>query len=119
MTNGARSLTGAKKKELVGDFKTTAGSAARKAIFEEVRVHDFLIKELGRAVPYGIYDLAANAGWVSVGIDHDTAEFAVQTIRSWRHSTERRGDSVQAIGTSSVSRRGGLGSRGPVSAFTG
>jgi hypothetical protein len=52
---------------------------------EEVRVHDSLIKELGRAVPYGIYDLAANAGWVSVGMDHDTAEFAVQTIRRWWH----------------------------------
>jgi hypothetical protein len=51
-----------------------------------VRVHDFLIKQLGRAVPYGIYDLAANAGWVSVGIDHDTAAFAVQTIRSWWHA---------------------------------
>ena len=50
---------------------------------EEVRVHDFLIKELGRAVPYGIYDLAANAGWVAVGVDNDTAAFAVQTIRRW------------------------------------
>ena len=48
-----------------------------------MRVHDFLIKELGRAVPYGIYDLAANTGWVSVGIDHDTAAFAVETIRRW------------------------------------
>ena len=48
-----------------------------------MRVHDFLIKELGRAVPYGIYDLASNAGWVSVGITHDTAAFAVQTIRRW------------------------------------
>jgi hypothetical protein len=46
-------------------------------------VHDFLIKDLGRAVPYGIYDIANNAGWVSVGINHDTAEFAVQTIRRW------------------------------------
>ena len=46
-------------------------------------MHDFLIKELGRAVPYGIYDLAANAGWVSVGINYDTAAFAVQTIRRW------------------------------------
>jgi hypothetical protein len=44
-------------------------------------VHDFLIKDLGRAVPYGIYDIASNAGWVSVGIHHDTAEFAVRTIR--------------------------------------
>jgi hypothetical protein len=48
-----------------------------------VRVHDFLIKELGRAVPYGIYDLVADHGWVSVGMDHDTAAFAVQTIRRW------------------------------------
>ena len=50
---------------------------------EEVRVHDFLIAELGRAVPYGVYDLAANTGWVNVGIDNDTAAFAVQTIRRW------------------------------------
>jgi hypothetical protein len=46
-------------------------------------VHDFLITELGRAVPYGVYDLAANAGWVSVGVDHDTAAFAVNSIRQW------------------------------------
>ena len=46
-------------------------------------MHDFLTKELGRAVPYGIYDLAANAGWVNVGVDNDTAAFAVQTIRRW------------------------------------
>ena len=46
-------------------------------------MHDFLIKELGRAVPYGIYDMAANAGWVAVGVDNDTAAFAVQTIRRW------------------------------------
>ena len=52
-------------------------------------MHDFLIKELGRAVPYGIYDLAANAGWVSVGMDHDTAAFAVQTIRRWWHDIGR------------------------------
>ena len=50
---------------------------------EDVRIHDFLIKELGRAVLYGIYDLAANTGWVNVGIDNDTAAFAVQTIRRW------------------------------------
>ena len=50
---------------------------------EEVRVHDFLIKELGRAVPYGVYDLAADKGWINVGIDHDTAAFAVATIRRW------------------------------------
>jgi DNA-binding phage protein len=72
-----------KKKELVGDFKNAGREWRPKGDFEEVRVHDFLIKELGRAVPYGVYDLAANAGWVSVGVDNDTAAFAVQTIRRW------------------------------------
>ena len=75
-----------KKKELVGDFKNAGREWRPQGEPEAVRVHDFLIKELGRAVPYGIYDLAANAGWVSVGIDHDTAAFAVQTIRTWWHS---------------------------------
>src|SRR4030081_3097569 len=75
-----------KKKELVGDFRNNGREYRPQGEPEEVRVHDFLIKELGRAVPYGIYDLAANAGWVSVGIDHDTAAFAVQTIRTWWHS---------------------------------
>ena len=70
-----------KKKELVGDFKNSGREWRPKGTPEAVRVHDFLIKELGRAVPYGVYDLAANAGWVSVGLDHDTAAFAVQTIR--------------------------------------
>ena len=72
-----------KKKELVGDFKNAGREWRPQGEPEEVRVHDFLIKELGRAVPYGIYDLAANAGWVSVGMNHDTAAFAVQTIRRW------------------------------------
>jgi len=72
-----------KKKELVGDFKNAGQAWRPRGEPEEVRVHDFLIKELGRAVPYGIYDLAANAGWVSVGMNHDTAAFAVQTIRRW------------------------------------
>jgi DNA-binding phage protein len=70
-----------KKKELVGDFKNAGREWRPKGDFEAVRVHDFLIKELGRAVPYGVYDLAANEGWVSVGVDNDTAAFAVQTIR--------------------------------------
>jgi len=74
-----------KKKELVGDFKNAGREWCPQGQPEAVRVHDFLIEELGRAVPYGIYDLAANAGWVSVGIDHDTAAFAVQTIRTWWH----------------------------------
>ena len=75
-----------KKKELVGDFKNGGREWRPQGDPEEVRVHDFLIKELGRAVPYGVYDLAANEGWVSVGIDHDTDAFAVQTIRSWWHN---------------------------------
>jgi Rhodopirellula transposase DDE domain len=74
-----------KKKELVGDFKNAGREWRPCGDPEQVRVHDFLMKELGRAVPYGVYDLAANAGWVSVGIDHDTAAFAVQAIRAWWH----------------------------------
>jgi hypothetical protein len=72
-----------KKKELVGDFKNAGREWRPQGQPEAVRVHDFLIKELGRAVPYGIYDLAANAGWVSVGMNHDTSAFAVQSIRRW------------------------------------
>jgi hypothetical protein len=72
-----------KKKELVGDFKNAGRAWRPKGEPEEVRVHDFLIEELGRAAPYGVYDLAANAGWVNVGMNNDTAAFAVQTIRRW------------------------------------
>ena len=72
-----------KKKELVGDFKNAGRTWRPQSDPEEVRVHDFLIKELGRAVPYGLYDLACNAGWVSVGMSSDTSAFAVQTIRRW------------------------------------
>src|SRR5260370_1790551 len=72
-----------KKKELVGDFRNNGREYRPQGNPEEVRVHDFLIKELGRAVPYGVYDLAANCGWVSVGVDHDTAAFAVNSIRQW------------------------------------
>jgi len=72
-----------KKKELVGDFKNPGRAWRLQGEPDEVRVHDFLIKTLGRAVPYGIYDLACNAGWVSVGMSSDTAAFAVQTIRRW------------------------------------
>jgi len=72
-----------KKKELVGDFKNAGRAWRPKGSPEEVRVHDFIIPELGRAVPYGVYDIADNAGWVSVGVDHDTAAFAVNAIRSW------------------------------------
>jgi hypothetical protein len=72
-----------KKKELVGDFKNAGRDWRAKGQPEAVRVHDFVIPELGRAAPYGVYDIADNAGWVSVGIDHDTASFAVNTIRRW------------------------------------
>jgi hypothetical protein len=72
-----------KKKELVGDFKNPGRQWRPQGTPEEVRTHDFLIKKLGRAVPYGVYDLADNAGWVHVGTDHDTASFAVNTIRTW------------------------------------
>jgi transposase len=72
-----------KKKELVGDFKNAGREWRPKGSPEPVRVHDFLIKQLGRAVPYGVYDIGENAGWVSVGVDHDTASFAVNAIRRW------------------------------------
>src|SRR5207302_7712476 len=74
-----------KKKELVGDFKNGGREWRRRGDPEAVRVHDFLIPELGKAVPYGVYDIGANHGWVSVGINHDTAAFAVNAIRCWRH----------------------------------
>jgi len=72
-----------KKKELVGDFKNGGRELRRQGDPETVRMHDFLIPELGRANPYGVYDIANDKGWVSVGVDHDTASFAVATIRRW------------------------------------
>jgi len=72
-----------KKKELVGDFKNGGRELRPKGDPEQVRVHDFKIPELGKVAPYGIYDIAANAGWVNIGIDHDTAAFAVESIRRW------------------------------------
>jgi hypothetical protein len=72
-----------KKKELVGDFKNRGRTYRPKGDPQKVRVHDFVIPELGRANPYGVYDVAHNLGWVSVGTDHDTASFAVETIRRW------------------------------------
>jgi hypothetical protein len=72
-----------KKKELVGDFKNGGREWRPNGQPIPVRVHDFLDRELGKAIPYGVYDLANNEGWVSVGIDHDTAEFAVNAIRLW------------------------------------
>jgi transposase len=86
-----------KKKELVGDFKNGGREWQPKGDPERVRVYDFIDPELGKVAPYGVYDVAANQGWVSVGIDHDTAEFAVESIRRWwremghpRYPTARR-----------------------------
>jgi Rhodopirellula transposase DDE domain len=72
-----------KKKELVGDFKNGGREWQPLSVPEEVRVHDFQDKELGKAIPYGVYDITNNQGWVSVGIDHDTAQFAARSIRRW------------------------------------
>lgn len=72
-----------KKKELVGDFKNAGRELRPQGQPEPVRVHDFKIPELGKVAPYGVYDIAANHGWVSVGIDADTAAFAVESIRRW------------------------------------
>jgi transposase len=72
-----------KKKELVGDFRNAGKQWRPKQSPEQVRVHDFLIPEKGKAIPYGVYDLTRNTGWVSVGIDHDTASFAARTILRW------------------------------------
>lgn len=72
-----------KKKEIVGDFKNSGSDYRLKGHPDLVRTHDFMDKELGKAIPYGIYDVNANSGWVNVGIDHDTSEFAVNSIRLW------------------------------------
>ena len=72
-----------KKKELVGDFKNAGREWQPEGSPEEVRCKDFKDKELGKVVPYGVYDQTADEGWVSVGIDHDTAEFGTETLRRW------------------------------------
>ena len=72
-----------KKKELIGDFKNAGKEWQRAGQPETVRTHDFMDKELGKVAPYGVYDILRNEGWVSVGIDHDTAAFAVESIRRW------------------------------------
>ena len=81
----------AKKKELIGEFKNVGREWEPKGRPVEVRVHDFLLPELGKAIPYGIYDLERNLGWVNVGQDHETAAFAVESLRRWW-----RGDGVFA-----------------------
>ncbi len=78
-----------KKKELVGNFKNGGQELRPQGDPEKVLVHDFVNPELGRAIPYGVYDLGSNSGWVSVGVDHDTATFAVESIRRWWRSMGR------------------------------
>lgn len=78
-----------KKKELVGDFKNGGREWQPKGQPEPVRVHDFVLPELGQVRPYGVYDLTRNEGWVNVGIDHDTAAFAAASIRGWWQSMGR------------------------------
>jgi hypothetical protein len=73
----------AKKKELVGNFKNIGKELRRKKEPEKVKVYDFPSDAEGKAIPYGVYDITHNKGWVSVGIDHDTAEFAAETIKRW------------------------------------
>jgi len=73
----------AKKKELVGAFKNGGREYQPAGMPERVNVHDFPDKDLGKAIPYGIYDVFANTGWVAVGTDHDTSAFAVATLRDW------------------------------------
>jgi hypothetical protein len=78
-----------KKKELVGDFKNNGRELRPKGQPEAVRVYDFKIPELGKVAPYGVYDIAANHGWVSVGVDADTGAFAVESIRRWWYKLGR------------------------------
>ena len=79
-----------KKKELIGDFANAGSEYRPKGKPERVRTHDFIDRDLGKASPYGVCDITNNEGWVSVGIDHDTAEFAVSAIRRWWHRMGRR-----------------------------
>src|SRR5262244_4155711 len=81
----------AKKKELIGEFKNVGREWEPKGRPVEVKIHDFLLPELGKAIPYGIYDVERNVGWVNVGQDHETAAFAVESLRRWW-----RGDGILA-----------------------
>jgi hypothetical protein len=98
----------AKKKELVGAFKN-AGQEWRPRGVPEVAVHDFPDKEAGKAIPYGVYDLARNEGWVNVGCDHDTAAFAARTILNW---WERMGKDAYPDATELLIVADGGGSNG-------
>ena len=98
-----------KKKELIGPYKNGGSDYRPQGCPDEVNVHDFVDKELGKAIPYGVYDIGANAGCVSVGIDHDTAQFAVNAIRRWRATMG--GERYPAAGRLMITADGG-GSNG-------
>ncbi len=83
-------LVDTKKKELVGDFKNAGHEWHPKGSPEPVRVHDFIDRDLGKVIPYGVYDTTRNEAWVSVGVDHDTAEFAVATLERWWREMGKR-----------------------------
>ena len=104
-----------KKKELVGDFKNGGRELRPKGQPEAVRVHDFALPDLGKVAPYGVYDIAANAGWVNLGIDHDTAAFAVESIRRWwrdpgrpRYPTATRPTATRLLITADCGGRNGV-----------
>ncbi len=103
-----------KKKELVGDFKNAGREWQPEGRPVPVRVHDFIDKELGKAIPYGVYDLGQNAAWVSVGVDHDTPEFAVESIaRWWRHMGKKvYPDATELLITADGGGSNGYRSRG-------
>jgi len=98
-----------KKKELVGDFKNGGREWQPAGRPEPVRVHDFVDRDLGKAIPYGVYDLAANQGWVTVGTDHDTPTFAVQAVRGW---WDRMGHLTYPMATELLIMADGGGSNG-------
>jgi hypothetical protein len=104
-----------KKKELIGPYKNGGSDYRPEGCPHEVNVHDSVDKQLGKAIPYGVYDIGANAGCVSVGIDHDTAEFAVDAIRRWRETMggERYPESDSLMITAGGGGSNGVGARGP------
>jgi hypothetical protein len=96
-----------KKKELVGNYKNGGSDYRPKGDPQRVKVHDFEDKELGKVVPYGVYDVAANSGFVSVGVNADTAEFAVAAVRRWfdQMGRERYPNARELTITADVPRR--------------
>ena len=104
-----------KKKELIGNFRNGGTDYRRKGDPQRVNVHDFADKDLGKVAPYGVYDITANNGWVSVGITHDTAQFAVSAIRSWLAIRPARRNGIGSSTACSVTlRRTGGAGRSPI-----